>query len=206
MNPQEPASPLQTRQNLFASRMAKTPKSFIREILKVTEDPRIISFAGGLPNPALIDVEGIASATARVLEKDGRSALQYSTTEGLPAPPAVHRRPVQKTARHYCSAAMRSLSPTGPSNALTSSGRSSSMPGTILPSNAPDILVQSRPSPCTNRYFTRSFCTKTGRIPPCSQTILGKYPAETLLWGPQFTEPFRCHVLRRTPQGDCRDP
>jgi len=62
--------------------MAKTPKSFIREILKVTEDPRIISFASGLPNPGLIDVEGIARATARVLEKDGRSALQYSTTEG----------------------------------------------------------------------------------------------------------------------------
>jgi 2-aminoadipate transaminase len=62
--------------------MAKTPKSFIREILKVTEDPRIISFAGGLPNPALIDVENIASAAAAVLANDGRSALQYSTTEG----------------------------------------------------------------------------------------------------------------------------
>jgi 2-aminoadipate transaminase len=62
--------------------MAKTPKSFIREILKVTEDPRIISFAGGLPNPDLIDVEGIAQAAVRVLEQDGRSALQYSTTEG----------------------------------------------------------------------------------------------------------------------------
>jgi 2-aminoadipate transaminase len=66
----------------FAPRMAKTPKSFIREILKVTEDPRIISFAGGLPNPALIDVENIASAAAAVLANDGRSALQYSTTEG----------------------------------------------------------------------------------------------------------------------------
>jgi len=66
----------------FASRMAKTPKSFIREILKVTENPRIISFAGGLPNPGLIDVDGIARATASVLAHDGRSALQYSTTEG----------------------------------------------------------------------------------------------------------------------------
>jgi 2-aminoadipate transaminase len=82
MNPQEPALSLQTQKNRFASRMAKTPKSFIREILKVTEDPRIISFAGGLPNPGLIDVEGIAAAAARVLEKDGRVALQYSTTEG----------------------------------------------------------------------------------------------------------------------------
>jgi 2-aminoadipate transaminase len=62
--------------------MAKTPKSFIREILKVTENPDIISFAGGLPNPALIDVEGIARAAARVLSDDGRSVLQYSTTEG----------------------------------------------------------------------------------------------------------------------------
>ena len=70
------------RQYRFASRMAKTPKSFIREILKVTENPEIISFAGGLPNPGLIDVEGIARAAASVLAQDGRSALQYSTTEG----------------------------------------------------------------------------------------------------------------------------
>ena len=70
------------RHYTFAPRMAKTPKSFIREILKVTENPDIISFAGGLPNPALIDVEGIARATARVLADDGRSVLQYSTTEG----------------------------------------------------------------------------------------------------------------------------
>ena len=67
---------------LFASRMAKTPKSFIREILKVTDDPRIISFAGGLPNPDLIDAAGIADAAGRVLAAEGRKALQYSTTEG----------------------------------------------------------------------------------------------------------------------------
>jgi 2-aminoadipate transaminase len=62
--------------------MAKTPKSFIREILKVTERPEIISFAGGLPSPDLIDVEGIRIASAAVLEQEGRVALQYSTTEG----------------------------------------------------------------------------------------------------------------------------
>ena len=66
----------------FAPRMAKTPKSFIREILKVTERPEIISFAGGLPSPALIDVDGIRRAANTVLEQDGRCALQYSTTEG----------------------------------------------------------------------------------------------------------------------------
>lgn len=67
---------------IFAQRMQNTPKSFIREILKVTENPDIISFAGGLPNPELIDVDGIAQAAKDVFEKDGRVALQYSTTEG----------------------------------------------------------------------------------------------------------------------------
>ena len=70
------------RQFTFAPRMAKTPRSFIREILKVTGRPEIISFAGGLPSPALIDVGGIRAAAASVLEHDGPAALQYSTTEG----------------------------------------------------------------------------------------------------------------------------
>jgi len=68
--------------NLYADRMAKVQKSFIREILKVTEDPNVISFAGGLPNPRFFPVEQIADAAAKVLAEDGRSALQYSTTEG----------------------------------------------------------------------------------------------------------------------------
>lgn len=86
MNHQEPvptrAADTPSGKPRFAQRMAKTPKSFIREILKVTEDPRIISFAGGLPSPVLIDVAGISAASTRVLEQDGRVALQYSTTEG----------------------------------------------------------------------------------------------------------------------------
>ena len=77
-----PAQKTSGRQYTFASRMATTPRSFIREILKLTEDPGIISFAGGLPHPGLIDVEGISRAAADVLAQDGRTALQYSTTEG----------------------------------------------------------------------------------------------------------------------------
>ena len=77
----------------FARRMTRTPRSFIREILKVTQNPGIISFAGGLPNPALIDVEGISRAAAHVFAEDGRTALQYSTTEGyLPLREFIARR------------------------------------------------------------------------------------------------------------------
>ena len=67
---------------MFSRRIQNTPKSFIREILKVTENPDVISFAGGLPNPSLIDTEGIGKAASEIIKSDGRSALQYSTTEG----------------------------------------------------------------------------------------------------------------------------
>ena len=84
MSPQIPVEAKNNGKNErnFAKRMATTPKSCIREILKVTESPSIISFAGGLPNPSLIDVDGISRAAASVLKEDGRSVLQYSTTEG----------------------------------------------------------------------------------------------------------------------------
>ena len=77
--------PSQEKKYRFAGRMERTPRSFIREILKVTEKPDIISFAGGLPNPDLIDAGGIAAAAENVLRSDGRRALQYATTEGAPA-------------------------------------------------------------------------------------------------------------------------
>ena len=66
----------------FADRMACVHKSFVREILKVTEDPEIISFAGGLPNPRYFPVQGVAKAATKVLSDSGEAALQYSTTEG----------------------------------------------------------------------------------------------------------------------------
>ena len=66
----------------FADRMKITQKSFIREILKVTEDPNIISFAGGLPNPKFFPVKEISDAATKVLKENGNSILQYSTTEG----------------------------------------------------------------------------------------------------------------------------
>ncbi|MCK9151279.1 PLP-dependent aminotransferase family protein [Methanobacterium alcaliphilum] len=66
----------------FAQRMSNTPRSFVREILKVTENPEIISFAGGLPNPQSFPVGPISTSVSEVLEESGSEALQYSTTEG----------------------------------------------------------------------------------------------------------------------------
>ena len=55
----------------FARRMYKIPRSFVREILKVTEDPDVISFAGGLPNPLSFPVEEVKKATSKVLDEEG---------------------------------------------------------------------------------------------------------------------------------------
>lgn len=68
--------------NLFADRMKNVHKSFIREILKVTEDPNIISFAGGLPHPKSFPVKEIEESVSQVLSTKGEEILQYSTTEG----------------------------------------------------------------------------------------------------------------------------
>ena len=58
--------------------------SAIREILKVTQLPDVISFAGGLPAPELFPVAEIAAAAERVFATRGAAALQYSVTEGIP--------------------------------------------------------------------------------------------------------------------------
>jgi 2-aminoadipate transaminase len=63
--------------------MAHMTASEIRELLKITSRPEVISFAGGLPAPELFPLEAIRRAGERVLEETGARALQYSTTEGV---------------------------------------------------------------------------------------------------------------------------
>ncbi|MDH7483924.1 MAG: PLP-dependent aminotransferase family protein, partial [Spirochaetales bacterium] len=57
-------------------------KSVIRELLKLTNQPDIISFAGGLPAPETFPVEELREATDRAFRKYGDKMLQYGTTEG----------------------------------------------------------------------------------------------------------------------------
>ena len=68
--------------DLFADRIADVPKSFIREILKATISPSVISFAGGLPNRDLFPLEELHAAADKVFVTAGKEALQYSTSEG----------------------------------------------------------------------------------------------------------------------------
>jgi 2-aminoadipate transaminase len=69
--------------SIFSDRIADVPRSFIREILKVTLDPTIISFAGGLPNRKFFPVAELKIATNKVFDTMGRDVLQYSSSEGF---------------------------------------------------------------------------------------------------------------------------
>lgn len=66
----------------YAGRMSHLKASEIRELLKLTEKPEVISFAGGLPAPELFPIKEIMEVNKKVLEEEGAEALQYTTTEG----------------------------------------------------------------------------------------------------------------------------
>jgi len=96
----------------FADRVELLKASDIREILKITQRPEMISFAGGLPAPELFPVEEMKHVAVKVLEEAGSQALQYSTTEGfepLRRQIATRMNPKYKTA-------------VNPSNILITSG------------------------------------------------------------------------------------
>jgi 2-aminoadipate transaminase len=66
-----------------AKRAEKMNPSVIREILKVTDKPGIISFAGGLPSPLTFPIAEFSTACVKVLAEDGKAALQYAASEGF---------------------------------------------------------------------------------------------------------------------------
>src|ERR687886_868512 len=67
---------------LFAERTERMRVSDIREILKVTAQPEVISLAGGLPAPELFPIDEYRRAFEWVFESDGAQALQYGPSEG----------------------------------------------------------------------------------------------------------------------------
>jgi 2-aminoadipate transaminase len=71
-------------QRRFARHAQSTQSSAIRELLKLTQRPEVISFGGGMPAPELFPAEEFRAACDRVLSQKPAEAMQYSTTEGYP--------------------------------------------------------------------------------------------------------------------------
>jgi 2-aminoadipate transaminase len=118
----------------YAQRTQRMGSSAIRELLKLTERPDVISFAGGLPAPDVFPVEAFKAACDRVLRDYGALALQYSSTEGyLPLREMIARH----TARYGIEVT--------PENILITSGSQQALDliGKIFINRGDRILVES---------------------------------------------------------------
>ena len=117
----------------FAQRTQQMESSAIREILKVTQLPDVISFAGGLPSPDVFPIEELVQACEKVLREKGDLALQYSPTEGyLPLKEMICRH----TARYGINV--------NPGNVLITSGSQQALDliGKIFINPGDKILVE----------------------------------------------------------------
>jgi 2-aminoadipate transaminase len=122
----------------YARRTATMESSAIREILKVTQQPDIISFAGGLPAPELFPVERLEGACQKVLREQGQKALQYTITEGYPP---LRQFIVEKMARYGIEASIDNvLITTGSQQGLDLIGKVFIDPGDLVLVEAPTYL------------------------------------------------------------------
>jgi 2-aminoadipate transaminase len=122
----------------YARRTATMESSAIREILKVTQQPDIISFAGGLPAPELFPVERLEGACQKVLREQGQKALQYTITEGYPP---LRQFIVEKMARYGIEASSDNvLITTGSQQGLDLIGKVFIDPGDLVLVEAPTYL------------------------------------------------------------------
>ena len=137
----------------LAKRMSGVQASAIREILKVTERPDVLSFAGGLPAPEAFPVAAIAQAHADVLAKDAAAALQYGPTEGYgPLRAWVAER---MTRRGRPSRAEQVLITAGAQQGIDLVGKALIDPGDTVVVEAPSYLAALQSfSTCEARFAT----------------------------------------------------
>ncbi len=123
----------------FADRLQNVETSAIRELFKLLGKPGIISFAGGFPDPALFDAQGIAQASAAVLANNPGPVLQYGATEGY--------QPLREGISSFMAAKGSTVAPeglivtTGSQQALDLIGKTMISPGDKVIVEAPTFLA-----------------------------------------------------------------
>jgi len=160
----------------YAHRTQRMGSSAIRELLKLTESPDIISFSGGLPAPEVFPVEEFAAACERVLLLYGAQALQYSTTEGyLPLREQIARH----TARYGIEVT--------PDNILITSGSQQALDllGKIFINRGDYILVES-PTYLGALQAWNAYGAQYVSVPMDKQGMNTDYLEEALRVGPKF--------------------
>jgi len=122
----------------YAQRMKGMKSSIVREILKITSQPDVISFAGGMPAPELFPLKEIEQACVKVLREHGSGALQYSLSEGYVA---LREFIVQKMGRYGITASVDNvLITTGSQQGLDLVARVLLDPGDVIIVEAPTFV------------------------------------------------------------------
>ncbi len=123
----------------YAHRTHRMTHSAVRELLKVTEQPGCISFAGGLPSPDAFPLADVAEVTQRILRDNGSHALQYGPTEGY--------RPLRAWIAEHCAppdialSAENVLITTGSQQGLDLLGKILLDPGDVVAVESPTYLA-----------------------------------------------------------------
>ncbi|MCI0393694.1 MAG: PLP-dependent aminotransferase family protein, partial [Chloroflexi bacterium] len=163
-------------QQRYAQRTQRMGSSAIRELLKLTEQADIISFAGGLPAPELFPLEEFEIAAGRVLSKNGYKALQYGATEGYGP---LREFIVQKMARYGIRAA--------PENVLITSGSQQALDliGKLL-INPGDLILTERPTYLGALQAWRAYQAEFTTVPIDDGGLQIELLEEALCAGPKF--------------------
>lgn len=182
----------------FAKRMAGMQASAVREILKVTQRPEVISFAGGLPAPELFPVEEIGKVCQEVCAAEGRKVLQYATTEGRPT---LRSKIADRMNRKYKShlKAENILITTGSQQNLDMAGKIFFDEGDVVLMESPTYLAAINAFKAYQPVFKEVPTDEKGMIPEELDKILAETPRAKLIYViPDFQNPTGiCWSLER---------
>jgi 2-aminoadipate transaminase len=158
----------------FAQRTQQMQSSAIREILKITQLPEVISFAGGLPSPDVFPVEELIEACTKVLHEQGPDSLQYSTTEGyLP----LRKMICQHTSRYGIKVDPENvLITTGSQQALDLIGKIFINPGDKILVEAPTYIGAIQAWKAYGAEFIQVEMDENGMIPESMEKALRTGP------------------------------
>lgn len=159
-----------------AQRMQSMKGSAIRELLKLTESPDIISFGGGMPAPEVFPVDAFRAASERVLAKHGKQALQYSATEGY--------RPLREwIAKKMATYGIES----SPDNVLITSGSQQALDllGKVL-INPGDLILTEKPTYLGALQAWRAYQAEFTTVPMDQDGLQVDLLEEALTAGPKF--------------------
>ncbi len=171
----------------FARRLATMRPSTIREILKVTAQPDVISFAGGLPAPELFPVAEVRAAADAVLVKEGSQALQYGPSEGYM--PLREWIATEMAARGIAAQRDDVLVTNGSQQVLDLAGKLFLDPGDVVLTENPTYLAAIQAFQTFEAKFVGVPTDEFGLIPEAVPELIKQHRPKFLYTIPSFQNP-----------------